>query len=656
MDLSGILSIIGGLVLFLYGITAMGENLRKISGGKMEQILQSLTSNRWKGALLGALVTAVIQSSGATIVMVVGFVNSGIMQLSQSVGVILGANVGTTITSWILSLTGIESENLFLSMLKPANFSPIVGIIGVFMMMFCSGQKKKDVGSLLTSFAVLMLGMTAMSDGAAPLAENEEFVGLLTAFSNPFLGLLVGLLVTVILQSSSASIGILQSLSLTGVLTMGSAIPVIMGENIGSSITAIMGSIGASRNARRAALVQLTFCLLKTSVFMLLFYPLNAIFHFPIMDMIASPVSIAVFHSIFNIAAVLIMLPLSDFLVKIVTKILPVTEEEEADSRRREELQMLDPRFVQSAHFALEQCSSAAGRMSEYAQEAVSTALDLVLEYSDEGFAKVEQLERTVDAYEDQLNNYLSHIAGMNFPEKDSRKFTLLLHCIGDFERMTDHALNIAQSAQEMHEKKQAFSPRAQEEMQVFHAALRDILDRTVRAFRTGNVQLASTVEPLEEVIDGLNLEMKRRHVRRLRKGKCSAETGMILEDITTDYERIADHCNNVAVQLSMMQEENYDSHDYIDHLESEARRDFLSNVALFEARYRLPGAEVTAEFEPIEKTSAGSTSGKTTLLTAGDGGGEAPAVPAPQEQSRKKSEKPEKSDKKSDRKKGGKK
>ena len=648
MDLTGILSIIGGLVLFLYGITALGENLRKISGGKMEQILQSLTSNKWKGALLGALVTAVIQSSGATIVMVVGFVNSGIMSLSQSVGVILGANVGTTITSWILSLTGIESENLFISMLKPANFSPIVGLIGVFMMMFCSSQKKKDVGSLLTSFAVLMLGMTAMSDGAAPLAENEEFVGLLTAFSNPLLGLLVGLLVTVILQSSSASIGILQSLSLTGVLTMGSAIPVIMGENIGSSITAIMGSIGASRNARRAALVQLTFCLLKTTVFMLLFYPLNALFHFPIMDMTASPVSIAVFHSIFNIAAVLIMLPLSDFLVKIVTKILPVTDEEEAESRRRAELQMLDPRYVQSAHFALEQCGSAAGRMSEYAQEAVSTALDLVLVYSEEGFDRVRQLEKTVDEYEDQLNSYLSHIAGMNFPAKDSRKFTLLMHCIGDFERITDHALNVAQCAQEMHEKNQVFSVKAQEEMQVFHAALRDILDRTGRAFRTGNLQLASTVEPLEEVIDGLNMEMKRRHVRRLRKGKCTAETGMILEDITTDYERIADHCNNVAVHLSMMREDTYETHEYLEHLESEERKEFQSNVALFEARYRLPGAEVTAEFEPIDKSSSKGQSDKPALPPAADHEQEGPT-----QQNRKR---PDKSDKKTDHKKNGKK
>ena len=596
MDYTDILAIIGGLVLFLYGINALGVNLRKISGGKMEQILQSLTSNKWKGMLLGALVTAIIQSSGATIVMVVGFVNSEIMSLSQAVGVILGANVGTTITSWILSLTGIESSNIFISMLKPANFSPIVGLIGVFMMMFCSNQKKKDVGELLTSFAVLMLGMTAMSDGAAPLAENEAFVGLMTAFSNPFLGLLVGLVVTVILQSSSASIGILQSLSLTGAMTMGSAIPVIMGENIGSSITAILGAIGASRNARRASLIQLTFCLLKTCTFMVIFYTINAIVHLPIMDMEASPVSIALFHSIFNIAAVLIMLPFSDFLIQIVMKFLPVTEDEKEAGERKEELKMLDPRFVTSPHYAIRQCSGAIARMADYMQESVDTALNLVLEYEEGGFERVEQLERTVDEYEDKINDYLSHIAGMNFPARDSRQFTLLMHCVGDVERMSDHALNIAESARDIRTKNQPFTAKAQEELRIYNEALKDITDRTVRALKTGNMQLASTVEPLEEVIDGLNLEIKHRHLKRLRKGKCTAESGVILEDITTDYERIADHCNNIAVHMALSMENYYETHEYMQRLESDDRQEFETNRQLFEARYRLPGAEIDAE------------------------------------------------------------
>lgn len=592
MDIYGILSIIGGLVLFLYGITTLGDGLKKVSGGKMEDILQSLTSNKWKGALLGMLVTAVIQSSGATIVMVVGFVNSEIMSLSQAVGVILGANIGTTITAWLLSLTGIQSDNIFLSLLKPANFSPIVGLVGIFMMMFCKKQRRKDVGGILTSFAVLLLGMTAMSSGAAPLADNPEFVGLLTAFSNPFLGLLVGLVVTVILQSSSASIGILQSLSLTGVLPMGSAIPVIMGENIGSAITGIIGAIGATRNAIRASLLQLFYCLIKTSVFMVCFYTLNAFLHFPIMDQVADPVMIAVFHSVFNIIAVVLMLPASDVLVHLVQKVLPVTEKEQAASERKKELQILDPRFITSTSYAIDQCQKATFRMADYTKEALETAVDLVLDYQEEGAAKVDQLERTVDDYEDQLNGYLSSISGKTFTAKDSHMFTLLMHCIGDFERISDHALNVMQKAREMNEKNEHFSPRAQEELQIFSAALKDIMERTIRAFCEDNQQIAATVEPLEEVIDGLNMEIKRRHVKRLRKGKCTVETGMALEDIITDYERIADHCNNIAVHLSQRTEDGFDTHEYLEHLEHNARQDFRTNVSLFEAKYRLPGLE----------------------------------------------------------------
>lgn len=599
MDIYGILAIIGGLVLFLYGITTLGEGLKKVSGGKMEDILQTLTSNKWKGALLGMLVTAVIQSSGATIVMVVGFVNSEIMSLNQAVGVILGANIGTTITAWLLSLTGIQSDNIFLSLLKPANFSPIIGLIGIFMMMFC--KKQKDVGGILTSFGVLLLGMTAMSEGAAPLADNPEFVGLLTAFSNPILGLLVGLVVTVILQSSSASIGILQSLSLTGVLPMGSAIPVIMGENIGSAITGIIGAIGATRNAIRASLLQLFYCLIKTGVFMVVFYSLNAIIHFPIMQETANPVMIAVFHSVFNIIAVLLMLPASEFLVRLVEKALPVTDKERAVSERKRELQMLDPRFITSTSYAIEQCEKATFRMADYTKEALSTAMGLVLNFNEEGAAKVDQLERTVDDYEDQLNSYLSSISGKTFTAKDSHMFTLLMHCIGDFERISDHALNVMQKAREMDEKGEHFSPRAQEELQIFEAALNDIMERTVRAFCEDNTQIAATVEPLEEVIDGLNMEIKRRHVKRLRKGKCTVETGMALEDIITDYERIADHCNNVAVHLSQRSEDGFDTHEYLEHLENNARQDFRTHVSLFEAKYRLPGLEETASSEPEE-------------------------------------------------------
>lgn len=591
MNIIDILGIVGGLVLFLYGIQKLGDGLKKVSGSKMEEILQSLTSNKWKGALLGMLVTAVIQSSGATIVMVVGFVNSEIMTLQQSVGVILGANIGTTITAWLLSLTGIQGSNIVIQLLKPANFSPIAGIIGVFMLMMAKKQKTREIGGIMTSFAVLMIGMDIMSSGAAPLADDPKFVGIITAFSNPILGLLAGLAITVVLQSSSASIGILQSLSLTGVLKMSSAIPVIMGENIGSAITGVLGAIGASRNAVRTSFIQLFYCIIKTTTFMIGFYALNAFVHFPIMDQVATPVVIAVFHSIFNIAAVLIMLPVSDILVKLVEKAIPITDEERAQSESRRELQILDPKFITSPSFALQQCKKATGKMGEYTRETLNLAIDCVLNFDEQKAERVEKLEQTVDMYEDQLDSYLVRMSGMKFSVHDSYEFALIMHTIGDFERMTDHALNVEQSARQMREKDQHFSSRAQEELAVFHRALLDIVDRTVRAFENEDLQLASTVEPLENVIDGLNMEVKRRHVRRLRRGKCTVELGIALEDITTDYERIADHCNNIAVHLAQKKEENaFDTHDYLESLEGTDREEFRANERSFEAQYRLPG------------------------------------------------------------------
>lgn len=597
MSVLSVLSVLGGLVLFLYGIQTLGDGLKKVSGGKMEQILQSLTSNKWKGALLGMLVTAVIQSSGATIVMVVGFVNSEIMSLQQAVGVILGANIGTTITAWLLSLTGIQGDNLFLQLLKPANFSPIIGIIGVFMMMLCKKQRSRDVGGIMTSFAVLMIGMDVMSSGAAPLADNPSFTGILTAFSNPILGLMAGLVITVILQSSSASIGILQSISLTGVLQMKSAIPVIMGENIGSAITGVLGAIGASRNARRAALIQLFYCILKTTTFMVGFYSLNAAFHFPIMNVQATPVIIAVFHSIFNIAAVLIMLPISDILVKMVEKAVPITQEERETEGSRKELQILDARYITSPSFGIEQCKSAVDKMGEYTRETLNLALDTVLSYDAEKVSKVESLEKTVDDYEDELNSYLVKISSLKgFTAKDSHMFALLMRTIGDFERMTDHSLNIVQSMTEVHEKKMDFSDRAKDELRVFNEALKDIVDRTVTAFQKDDNAKAATVEPLEEVIDGLNEELKKRHVRRLRKGKCTIEMGMTLEDITTDCERIADHCNNIAVHMSQVGEDGFDTHEYLNHLQEADKLEFRQEVGEFEARYTLPGIKGSVE------------------------------------------------------------
>ena len=589
MDFLSILSLLGGIVLFLFGIEIMGESLKKVSGGRMEQVLQNITSSKWKGALLGCLVTAVIQSSGATIVMVVGFVNSQIMTLQQAVGVIMGANIGTTVTAWLLSLSAIDSSNLFLQLMKPANFCPILGVVGLGMMIGGKKQRTKDIGTGIAAFATLMLGMNRMSAAMSPLSEDPGFTSLLTAFSNPFIGLLIGLVVTAVLQSSSASIGILQAMSLSGTMVMSSAIPVLMGENIGSAITGIIGSIGASRNARRSSWFQMVYCILKTMTFMVLFYGLNAIFHFSIMTDIASPVKIAIFHSVFNIIAVLVFLPLSDFLLKIVYKLIPVTEKEKEESENRKELQLLDPKFVTTSSFALKQCRTVINRMADFTREAVQLSTEIVLSYDEEEANRVQQLEVTVDEYEDTLNSYLMRLTGKNYSDADSRLFTLMIHSIGDLERMTDHALNIMQCAQQMNEKKQTFSPKAVEEITVFNRALNDIVSRTVKAFQEGNLSLASTVEPLEEVIDGLNMQIKKRHARRVRRGKCSIELGVVLEDITTDYERIADHCNNIAVYMNQTQDNELETHDYLEHLEESDRLEFREMAYEFEQQYQLP-------------------------------------------------------------------
>ncbi len=589
MDIFGILSMIGGLALFLYGMQVLGDGLKRVSGGRLEEILESLTSNKWKAALLGCGVTAVIQSSSATTVMVVGLVNSGIMKLSQAVGVILGANVGTTVTSWMLSLTGIQSDNVFLQLLKPANFSPIFGIIGIIMIMGAKSEKKRDIGTILIGFAVLMFGMEAMSSAVEPLSGNERFTSILTMFSNPILGMLAGLILTAIIQSSSASIGILQAISMSGTLTIGSAIPILMGENIGTAITAMLSSVGASRNAKRAALMHLYFCIIKTTFFMILFYAVNAIVHFPFMTQTANPFIIAVIHSVFNLAAVIIMLPISEILVKLAMKTLPITKEESEDSAAQKNIQILDERFLSSPHFALEQCKTAACDMAQYAKEALYIAMELVDEYSPERAKRVEKLENLVDAYEDQLGTYLVKLSSRNLTTKDSHILSTLLHCIGDFERISDHAINIMEYAREMSDKEQKFSVKAQEELEVYSAAVKNIMNTAVLVFQNDDLELARTVEPLEEVIDGLNMEIKRRHIRRLRKGKCTIELGLTLSDITTCYERVADHCSNIAVCLLQVNEDGFDTHEYLELMKDSDNPQFHAQVARFEEKYQLP-------------------------------------------------------------------
>lgn len=590
MDFFGVLTMVGGLALFLYGMEVMGSGLSKASGGRLELLLEKLTSSKLKAVVLGALVTAVIQSSSATTVMVVGFVNSGIMKLTQAIGIIMGANVGTTITSWILSLSGIESNSFFIRLLKPTSFSPVLALIGVAFLMFSKKDKLKDAGSILIGFAVLMFGMDTMSGAVKPLADVPEFTNILTAFSNPLLGLLAGTVLTAVIQSSSASVGILQALCVTGSVTYSAAIPIIMGQNIGTCVTAMLSGIGANKNARRTALVHLYFNLIGTAVFMVVFYAIHAIIPFGFMGDSANAAGIAVVHTAFNIFATAILLPFSSGLEKLAC--LTIKEEEGESAllaKQRESIQILDPRFLSTPSFALEQCRTAAIDMAAYAKEALFLSMDLINNYDKTAAKKVMELESRVDHYEDELGTYLLKLSSKNLSEKDSHTLSFLLHNIGDFERISDHAVNLKEAASEMKEKNLSFSNKASEELTVFTEAVKDIVNTSFLVFQEEDTKLARMIEPLEEVIDYLNVELKKRHIKRLRKGKCTIEMGFILSDVTTSYERVADHCSNIAVSLLEISEDGFETHEYLDMLKQTDDPEFRENVKRFQKRYVLP-------------------------------------------------------------------
>lgn len=606
MNIFGILSMIGGLALFLYGMDAMGAGLSKLSGGRMERLLEKLTSKRIMAVLLGAGVTAVIQSSSATTVMVVGFVNSGIMKLNQAVGIIMGANIGTTITSWLLSLTGIQGSSFVLQMLKPSSFSPILAVIGVGLIMFTKNEKKKDIGSIFIGFAILMYGMEAMSGAVAPLADNEKFTGILTMFSNPLLGLLAGTILTAVIQSSSASVGILQALCATGAVNFSTALPIIMGQNIGTCITAIISSIGTSKNAKRTAAVHLFFNITGTIIFMVVFYTLNVFVHFQFLNTAASPAGIAVIHSLFNIGATILLFPFANLLEKMAIFVIPDKEsemEEMEEEKINPDLARLDEHFLDKPGFAMEECRSVAINMARKSQKAMNLAIDLLGEYSDKTADRVEKLENQIDQYEDALGTYLVKLSGRELSIKDSRVLSVLLHCIGDFERISDHAVNIRDAAVEMHKKDLKFSEKAKQELRVFSNAIRDILDRAVMAFETGDVELAKEVEPLEQVVDALNKEEKQRHINRLRTGTCTIELGFILSDISTNFERAADHCSNIAVCLLQVDEGGFDTHEYLDILKEENSEEFQHEYMELSERYALPESKHTGKKEKIAKT-----------------------------------------------------
>ncbi len=589
MSIFNVLSMIGGLALFLFGMHVMGERLTKASGGRLEKILEKLTSNKLLAVVLGAGVTAIIQSSSATTVMVVGFVNSGIMKLSQAVGVIMGANVGTTITAWLLSLVGLEGDSLIVQLFKPESFTPILALFGVILLMFSKKEKNHDIGSILLGFAVLMFGMSTMSEAVEPLADVPEFTAILTTFTNPVLGVLAGTALTAIIQSSSASVGILQALSVTGVIDYRMALPIIMGQNIGTCITAMISSIGTTKNARRAALIHLYFNIIGSTVFLVLFYTANAFMKFAFLDEPANALGIAVIHSIYNIFATCILLPFSDGLVKLSCLTIRDSAEEAKLNAAEADFQVLDARFLDTPPIATAQCKNVAVKMAEICKKALFQAMDLLKKYDEDKLQEVCRMESLVDRYEDELGNYLVKLSSRSLTEKDSLTISMLLHCIGDFERISDHAVNIAQSAKEMYEKELKFSKKAEEEIIIFSALIQEIVSTSVQVFETEDVKLAKEVEPMEEVVDGLNDEIKKRHIRRLRKGKCTIELGFSLSDITTNYERIADHCSNIAISLIQIPDDAYASHEYVENLEKGEDSQYHEALVKYTEKYMLP-------------------------------------------------------------------
>ena len=589
MDFFSILTMLGGLALFLYGMQVMGDGLAKISGGKLEKILENLTSSKLRAVLLGLGVTAVIQSSSATTVMVVGFVNSGIMKLTQAVGIIMGANIGTTVTAWILSLAGIESNNFFMSLLKPSSFAPILALIGIVLLMFTKNSRKKDIGAILVGFAVLMFGMDTMSAAVKPLADVPEFTNLLLAFSNPIAGVLAGTVLTAIIQSSSASVGILQALCGTGAVPYSAAFPIIMGQNIGTCVTALLSAIGANKNAKRAAMIHLYFNIIGTVVFLSVFYILNAAVQFPFMDAMATPAAIAVTHSVFNVTATLLLLPFSNLLVKLACMTIRDSSEDVEAAKEDQEFLILESRFLEKPAFAVEQGRTAARRMAEDSWKALKASFEVLHDYSEEKAQKITKMESKVDRYEDELGTYLVQLNNKDLSETDSHSVSMMLHCIGDFERISDHAVNIKESADELHAKGLSFSVYAKAELRVLTAAVTKIVETAFSVFDEQDITKASEIEALEELIDELTKEMKRRHINRLRSGECTIEMGFILSDLITSMERIADHCSNIGVCVTQVRENLYDTHRHLNAMKNDQDDEFNKCLEAVRKEYLLP-------------------------------------------------------------------
>jgi len=582
MSVFKVFELLGGLAFFLYGMNMMGDALERKAGSKLKSILAQLTSNTFKGFLLGLVVTAIIQSSSATTVMVVGFVNSGIMTLRQATGVIFGANLGTSVTSWLLSLTGIEGENFFIQLLKPSSFTPLLAFIGIILIMFIKKNKHKDTALILIGFSILMFGMEVMSGAVEPLAESEKFKNILILFSNPVIGLIVGTVFTAIVQSSSASVGILQALTLTGTVTYATAIPIVMGQNIGTCVSAMISSIGASKNAKRAAVIHLSFNLISAVVWLTVYYVVESIVGFAFVSQAANPLGIAVVHTVFKLLALALLMPFGKQLEKLSYIIIKKDESE------IEKTELLDERLLTTPSVAIERCRNVTCEMAKLSVEILHDSLENLFVCDEKVGDKIRKGEDEADKYEDALGTYLVKLSSKSLTDTDSHEVTELLHIIGDFERISDHAVNILESSEEIKEKGLSFSKQAMAELGVMIDAVNEILDLALEAFNNNDMDKAFLVEPLEQVVDNLKALLKKQHISRLRKNECTIELGFVLSDLLTNLERVSDHCSNVAVCLIEVAHDSLDMHSHLQTLKSHHNKEFENNFELYAKKYSI--------------------------------------------------------------------
>ena len=587
MNIFSIFTLCGGLAFFLYGMQVLSTGLEKIAGGKLEKLLRQMTSNPAKGLALGAIITIAIQSSSALTVMLVGLVNSGIMELGQTIGVIMGAHIGTTLTAWILSLSGISSDNIFLQLLKPVNFSPLFALAGVCMMMAAKDAKKKSIGSIFVGFAILMFGMILMSNAMSPLADMPEFSGILTAFTNPILGVLVGTIFTGIIQSSAAAVGILQALSLTGLVSFGISVPLIMGMNVGTCVTALISSIGVNTNAKRVAVAHITCNVMGVVICLPIFCAANYFLHLGLNDKIANPVGIAICHTIFNVATTMFLFPFIKQIEKLARTLVKEQTDEDKKKNNKTEV-FIDERIMLSPTFAISECTHHAVAMADLSEDILFESVNMLKKYSATKAQDIFNAEEKLDNYEDKLGSFLVKLSGKELTEQDGNEVSKLLHTIGDFERIGDHAVSITYVAKEMHEKNIHFSKEATEELKVLTDALREILGLTIASFETDDNITATQIEPLEQVIDGLVLEIKNRHIKRLQEGLCTIELGFMLSDILNSYQRVSDHCSNIAACIIQMKFSQLEMHNYLNAIKTGENEHFAKEFEKYHEKYSL--------------------------------------------------------------------